>query len=128
MRTIARSLAGTVAGILLLDPAFASAAGPGQCTSESWSVEGLPLTATLCVPSDAGAHVVVGETFARNGQTLSRSLEFDVESGTDVTRAIDTVPLATIGSTKQLHLTVAYRNGRATIEHALLLPGAVVLK
>jgi hypothetical protein len=128
MRTIARSLAGTVAALLMVGPATAGADSNDRCTHESWGVDGMPLTATLCVAADPGARVVVSETFARNGQTLQRTLEIDPVNGAEVARAIDTVPLDAIGSPKQLHLTVAYRGGRAAVEHALLLPGAVVLK
>ncbi len=111
----------------MLGPA-AAGADSDRCTHESWGVDGLPLSATLCVAADPGAHVIVSETFARNGQTLQRTLEIDPVSGAEVARAIDTVPLDAIGSPKQLHLTVAYRGGLAAVEHALLLPGAVVLK
>jgi hypothetical protein len=128
MRTIARSLAGTFAGLLLFGPAAAGADPTDRCTRESWSVDGMPLTATFCVPGDAGTHVVVTETFARNGGHLDRSLDIALVNGAEVARAIDTVPLDAIGSTKELHLTIAYRAGRASVEHALLLPGALVLK
>jgi len=128
MRTIARSLAGTVAGLLILAPAAAGADPADRCTHESWSVDGAPLTATLCVPAGAGARVTVGETFTRNGQSVDRTIDLDVVDGAEAARAIDTIPLDAIGSSKQLHLTIVYRAGRATVEHALLLPGAVVLK
>ncbi len=127
MRTIARSLGGTIAGMVLLGSA-ASADPAGRCTVERWTVDGTALTATLCVPLAHSSHVTVSETFARDGQNESRSLDVDVVGGIDVTRAIDDVDLAGVGSTKQLHLTIVYRNGMASVEHALLLPGAVVLK
>jgi hypothetical protein len=113
---------------LILGPAAAGADPADRCTHESWSVDGLPLIATFCVPAQPGAPVVVSETFARNGQSLERSLDIALVNGAETARALDTVPLDAVGSAKQLHLTVAYRNGRASVEHALLLPGAVVLK
>jgi hypothetical protein len=64
----------------------------------------------------------------RGAQRLSRPLTIDVVKGATITRAVDDVPLADLGSAKQLHLTIAYRNGEAVLEHALLLPGAVVIK
>jgi hypothetical protein len=128
MRTIARSLAGTIAGLLLFGPAAAGADPTDRCTHESWSIDGSPLAAVFCVPAAPGTPIVVSETFTRNGASFSRSLDLVLVSGADVARAIDTVPLDAVGSAKQLHLTVAYRNGRADVEHALLLPGAVVLK
>jgi hypothetical protein len=112
----------------MLGPAAAGADPSDRCTRESWGVDGLPLSATLCVPAEPGTRILVSETFARNGQTLQRTLEIDPVNGAEISRAIDTVPLDAIGSSKQLHLTVAYRNGHADVEHALLLPGAVVLK
>jgi hypothetical protein len=72
--------------------------------------------------------VTVTETFVRGGQRLTRPLTIEVVSGASVTRAVDDVPLTELGSNKQLHLTIAYRPGEASLEHALLLPGAVVLK
>jgi len=128
MRTIARSLAGTIAGLLMFGPGAAGADPADRCTHESWSVDGSPLAAMFCVPAVPAAHVVVSETFTRNGASFARSLDLELVNGADVARAIDTVPLDALGSSKQLHLTLAYRNGRAEVEHALLLPGAVVLK
>ena len=84
--------------------------------------------ATFCVAGPPAARVTVTETFVRGEQRLSRPLPIDTVSGATVTRAVDDVPLTDLGSNKQLHLTIAYRNGEATLEHALLLPGAVVLK
>jgi hypothetical protein len=128
MRTIARSLAGTIAGILLLAPVAALADPAARCTHDGWNVGGQPLSATLCVPAPAAGHVTVTATYARAGASLTRTLDLDLENGTDVTREIDTVPLDTLGSAMALRVTIAYRNGQAAIEHALLLPGAVVLK
>ena len=127
MRTIARSLAGAIGAVLLLGTAaFADAAS--RCSRESWSVDGSPLVATLCVPAQRAAHVPVSETITRNGQSMSHALDIDVVNGVDVTRTVDTIPLSDVGSAKQLHLTIVYRNGEASVEHALILPGAVVLK
>jgi hypothetical protein len=86
------------------------------------------MAATFCVAGSPAARVTVTETFARGDKRLSRPLTIDVVNGATVTRAVDDVPLAELGSDKQLHLTIAYRSGAAVLEHALLLPGAVVLK
>jgi hypothetical protein len=128
MRTIARSLAGTIAGLLMFGPGAAGADPTDRCTHESWSVDGSPFAATFCVPAAPAAPVVVTETFTRNGASFTRTLNLELVNGADVARAIDTVPLDAVGSSKQLHLTIAYHNGRAVVEHALLLPGALVLK
>lgn len=91
-------------------------------------IDGVATTATFCVAGAPAARVTVNETFVRGGQRMARALTIDVVNGASVTRAVDDVPLAEIGSSKVLHLTLAYRKGEATLEHALLLPGAVVLK
>ncbi len=87
-----------------------------------------PIRATFCVAGPPAAHVTVNETFVRGDKRLSRPLTIDVVNGASVTRAVDDVPLSDLGSDRQLHLTIAYREGRVELEHALLLPGAVVLK
>jgi thiamine monophosphate kinase len=88
----------------------------------------VPTAATFCVSGPPAARVTVTETFVRGAQRLTRPLTIDVVSGATVTRAVDDVPLADLGSAKVLHLTIAYRGSEAVLEHALLLPGAVVLK
>ncbi len=126
MRLLARSLAGTTVAFLA---AGAAALAQGEnCTHDTLTVEGAPTAATFCVSGPPAKRVTVTETFTRGAQHLSRPLTIDVVDGAPVTRAVDDVPLAEFGSDKQLHLTIAYRAGAATLEHALLLPGAVVLK
>ncbi|HEY5340541.1 MAG TPA: hypothetical protein VIK27_05905 [Candidatus Aquilonibacter sp.] len=126
MRLLARSLAGTTVAFLA---AGAAALAQGEnCTHDTFAVDGTPLTATFCVSGPPSARVTVTETFVRGQQRLSRPLSIDVVSGATVTRVVDDVPLAELGSNKQLHLTIAYRGGQAVLEHALLLPGAIVLK
>jgi hypothetical protein len=123
MRTIARSLAGTIAGIGMLGSPLVVAAAD-RCTRNTWPVDGAPLTATICLT----APTTVAESFERNGATITRSLTFEAVGGADAARAIDTVALDEIGSPKRLHVTVVVRGGVASVEHALLLPGALVLK
>jgi hypothetical protein len=126
MRLLARTLTGTTVAFLT---AGASALAQAQnCTHDSLTIDGVPTAATFCVSGPAAGRVTVTETFVRGTQHLSRPLTIDVVNGATVTRTVDDVPLADLGSTKQLHLTIAYRSGEATLEHALLLPGAVVLK
>jgi hypothetical protein len=99
-----------------------------NCTHDTLAIDEKPATATFCVSGRPTGHVTVTETFVRGAQHLSRPLTIDVVDGATVTRAVDDVPLSELGSSKQLHLTIAYRGGVAILEHALLLPGAVVLK
>lgn len=127
MRHLVRSAAATTVAFLTL-AAGAPAQTGDRCTHESFSVEGTPVTATFCAALPTAQHVVVTETFERGGQSFSRPLTIDLVAGATATRSVDTVPLTALGSNKQLHLTIAYQGGIATLEHALLLPGAVVLK
>jgi hypothetical protein len=125
MRLLARSLAGTTVAFLA---AGAAALAQGEnCTHDTLSIDGTPTAASFCVSGPA-ARVTVTETFVRGAQQLTRPLMIEVVDGASVTRAVDDVPLGQLGSDKQLHLTIAYRNGRAVLEHALLLPGALVVK
>jgi len=127
MRHLVRSAAATTVACLILTGTGLAQDGD-RCTHDLLTVDGAALTATFCVTASADRHVVVSETFARGGQSFSRSLSIDVVAGADVTRAVDDIPLADVGSAKQLHATIAYRGGVATLEHALLLPGALVVK
>jgi len=126
MRLLARSLAGTT--VVFLAAGVAALAQAENCTRDSLTIDGAATTATFCVAGPPAAHVTVTETFVRGDQRFSRPLQIDVVDGAAVTRAVENVPLTGLGSDKQLHLTVAYRRGHAVLEHALLLPGAVVLK
>ena len=126
MRLLARSLAGTTVAFLA---AGATALAQGEnCTHDSLTIDGVPTTASFCVSGPPAAQVTVTEAFVRGGQHLTRPLTIDVVDGAPVTRAVDNIPLTDLGSDKQLHVTIAYRSGTALLEHALLLPGALVLK
>ena len=126
MRLLARSLAGTTVAFLA---AGASAlAQTENCTHDTLAIDGVPTAATFCVSGAPAPRVTVTETFVRGTAHLTRPLTIDVVNGASVTRAVDDVPLTDLGSAKQLHLTIAYRSGEAVLEHALLLPGALVLK
>jgi hypothetical protein len=127
MRHLVRSLAGTTVAFLVAAGTVLAQSGD-RCTSDALTVDGKSLDATFCVSGPPARQVVVNETFALGTQSFSRPLSVEVVAGANVTRTIDEVPLEPFGSTKQLHLTIAYQGGTATLEHALLLPGAVVLK
>lgn len=125
MRLLARSLAGTTVAFLA---AGATALAQGDnCTHDVLTIDGTPMSAGFCAGT-SGGHVTVTETFVRGSQRLTRTLPIEVVDGAAVTRAVDDIPLTDLGSNKQLHVTIAYRAGTALLEHALLLPGAVVLK
>jgi len=127
MRTVVGSLAGWVAALIAAS-GIAGAQPAARCSHESFPVDGSPLAVTLCAPPDVTSPLALTETLARGSASFERTLTIDVVRGASVTRAVDEIPLDPLGSTKHLHLTIAYRDGNATIEHALLLPGALVLK
>ena len=126
MRVLARFLTGTT--LAFLAAGATALAQAEKCTHDTLTIEGTPTAATFCVAGSPGARVTVTETFVRGAQHLTRPLTIYVVDGATVTRAVDTVPLDELGASKQLHLTIAYRSGQAILEHALLLPGALVLK
>jgi hypothetical protein len=125
VRLLGVSRAGTLVAFLA---AGAPALAQDTCTHDTLTVDGAPIAASFCVAGPAAASVTVNETFERGGKQFSRPLAISVVNGASVTRAVDDVPLTELGSDKSLHLTVAYRPGSAVLEHALLLPGAIVLK
>jgi hypothetical protein len=123
MRTLAAALAFTVLSC------SAAAAQQGQrCTHESFPVGGQQVAITLCAGAPSGGTVAVSETFKGSSASFSRQTSIDVLPGAAVSRTIDDVALAPLGLAYTLHLTLAFRDGTATVEHALLLPGAVPLK
>jgi hypothetical protein len=97
---IMRLLGRSLAGttVAFLAAGAAALAQGDNCTHDTFAIDGAPTAATFCVSGPHAARVTVTETFGD------------------------------LGSDKQLHLTIAYRNGQAILEHALLLPGALVLK
>jgi len=120
--------AAAIAGTVL---AGAAPAGASACSTDVFAVEGSSLTVQLC-PAPAGssaAKAALVETFSVKGQPpLTRSVTVDVLPGADTSRTIDDAPLAKLGIGRSLHLTIAYKNGTARLEHALLVPGAIALK
>jgi hypothetical protein len=123
MRTFAVALA-----LLVATAGAATAAGQQRCSRDSFPVGGRSLTVTVCAAAAQGQRLDVSEAFARDGRSFSRTTAIDVVPGAQVSRAADDVSLAPLGLSSLLHLTLAYREGTVTIEHALLSPGAVPLK
>ncbi len=123
-----RTFAATVA--LLVASAAAAPAQPAQrCSHETFPVAGQPVTVTVCAGApDSGKTVAVTETFKNAATSFSHSASIDVLPGASASRAVDDVGLTPLGLRYTLHLTLAYRDAAVSIEHALLLPGAVPLK
>jgi hypothetical protein len=129
MNTIAARVCGSLACALALAAAPASAAP--ACSTDSFTVDGQPLTVEICLPSEipAGTKVTLTERFTVKGQApLERPLTVDVLAKAQTSRSIDDVSLSKLGIEKTLHLTIVYKPGAAHLEHALLVPGAIALK
>jgi hypothetical protein len=124
MRTFAAALA------LLAASAVPALAQPAQrCSHDTFSVGGQPVAVTACAGApDSGKTVAVTETFKNATASFSHAVSIEVLPGAAASRAVDDVSLAPLGLQYTLHLTLAYREAAVTIEHALLLPGAVPLK
>ena len=124
MRTIVAVLALVVSSI-----AAASAQPAQRCTHDTFPVAGQSVAITVCAGApDGGKSVQVVETFKGKAGTFSHTASIDVLSGAATSRAVDDVSLAQLALPYTLHLTLAYREAAVSIEHALLLPGAVPLK
>lgn len=126
MGNVSRVLGGSMVAVLCSGaPAGAQS---GRCSSDALTFDGGTVTATFCASPVAAGRATVTETFARGSASFSKTTEIAVLPGAEVTRTVDDVSLQPLGSAKRLRLTLAFREGTATLEHAMLLPGAVVLK
>ncbi|HEV3088790.1 MAG TPA: hypothetical protein VGX96_16380 [Candidatus Elarobacter sp.] len=110
-----------------IGPAFAQ--NPAQrCSHETFPVGGQSVVVTVCAGApDGGKTVAVTETFKGAAASFNHTTSIEVLAGA-TSRAVDDVSLAPLGLQYTLHITLAYRDAAVTIEHALLLPGAVPLK
>lgn len=123
MRSLVAILALLAASIV---PALAQPAS--RCSHETFPVGGQSVAVTVCAGApDSGKTVAVTETFKGAATSFNHTTSVDVLPGA-TSRSIDDVSLAPLGLQYTLHLTLAYRDAAVTIEHALLLPGAVPLK
>ncbi len=131
MRTLRRASRHSVAVLGLLAASIAPAlAQPAQrCSHETFPVGGQPVTVTACAGApNGGKTVAVTETFKNAATSFNRTTSIEVLPGAAASRAVDDVSLAPLGLQFTLHITLVYREAGVTIEHALLLPGAVPLK
>jgi hypothetical protein len=122
-----RSFAAVLA-LLALSAAPAAAQPAQRCSHDTFDVGGKALAVTVCAAAPAGGKVAVSESFKGGSGSFSRSTAIDVLGDAAVSRAVDDAGLNPLGINGTLHLTLAYRGGAVTIEHALLLPGATPLK
>ena len=110
-------------------------AAPAQnhCTKETLTVRGVPLTAGYCVtgaPTSDGPEmaVPVTETYAANGQAISRTTTMRFIAGDGPSRVLENLALSGLGIAGTLHLTLLYSGGSVHVENALLTPGAITIK
>lgn len=120
---------GVVFALLAASAAAASAQPAAQrCSNDVFSVAGQSVSVTVCAGASDGASVAVTETAKSGSKTASHAASIDILTGASTSRSVDDLSLAPLGLAYTLHLTLAYHNGAASLEHALLLPGAVPLK
>jgi hypothetical protein len=124
MRTFVAVLALLAASIV---PALPQPAQ--RCSRDTFPVGGQSVAVTVCAGApDSGKSVAVAETFKTAAASFNHSSSIEVLPGAAASRTVEDVSLAPLGLQYTLHLTLAYRQAAVSIEHALLLPGAVPLK
>jgi hypothetical protein len=121
MRTFAAAVA-----LLVWSTAAPALADP--CSHDTFDVDGRPLAVTVCATPPNAGKVAVTQTFKAGSATFSQPATIELLNGASVSRSAADVSLSPIGSPRTLHLTLAYRDGAVSVEHALLLPGAIPLK
>jgi hypothetical protein len=121
MRTIVAAL-----GLLVCSTAAPALADP--CSHDSFDIDGRALAVTVCAAAPSAGSVAVTQTFKSGSASFSSGATIDIVSGASVSRTATDVALTPIGSARTLHLMLAYRSGAVSVEHALLLPGAIPLK
>jgi hypothetical protein len=123
MRTSVTALA-----LVLASPALASAQPSQRCSHDTFSIGSRAVSVSACAPVGVtSGDVTVSETIA-GGTSIGHETAIHVLAGAAVSRAVDDVDLAPLGLASTLHLTLAYADGKVSVEHALLLPGAIPLK
>jgi hypothetical protein len=125
LRLFVSAIAGVALCFSFAAIAFAASAG---CSHDALTIDGMPVTVVLCATKSDPKTVTVSETFTSKSATLAHATTIDVLPGEESSRGIDDVPLAQLAIAKTIHITMHYRAGAITLEHALLLPGAVPLK
>lgn len=124
-------------GLALLTAFAALTAGranAAQCTVETLTVQGTPVTISYCItaaPRSAGSEEIiipVVATFSAPARSLRRTSELHFLAGEGVSRVLESLELSQLGLKGTLHLTLAYIQGLVHVEGALLTPGAITIK
>jgi hypothetical protein len=113
---------------LLAASTAAATAQPARCSTDAFPIGGQSVSVTVCAAPADGSSTALTETVKSGAKSFSHATSIDVLPGAAVSRSVDDLSLAPLGLAYTLHLTLAYRGSAASIEHALLLPGAVPLK
>jgi hypothetical protein len=114
---------------LLAASSAAATAQPAQrCSTEIFPIGGQSVSVTVCAAPADGSSAAITETVKGAAKSFNHATSIDVLPGAVVSRSVDDLSLSPLDLRYTLHLTLAYRGGAASIEHALLLPGAVPLK
>lgn len=122
-------VAGLVAAALAAIVGPASAQPAQRCSRDTFPVAGQSLLVTVCAGAPDGTRTVaITETVKNAATSFNHAASIEVLPGAAVSRTVDDVSLAPLGLQFTLHLTLAYREAAVSVEHALLLPGAVPLK
>src|SRR5579875_990719 len=125
MRTFQAALLGA---LLAAAPPAAGAQQPSpRCSHDVFPIGGQAVVVTACGAARNGT-VAVSESVRGASSTVAHSTAMSLLAGASVARTVDDIPLQPLGLPYTLHLTLAYRDGQMTVEHALLLPGARPLK
>jgi hypothetical protein len=104
-----------------------------QCTQQTLSVEGSPVSIGYCVsgvPSVKGSEeiVPVTATYSAPKGSIQRTIQLHFIAGERVSRVIQSLELTPLGLTGTIHLTLSYSRGVVDVEGALLTPGAITIK
>jgi hypothetical protein len=129
MKTSRALLVGSLIALCLAGGALASAQDEATCHHDQLALPSGPISIALCPSADPdGKNLALRLTLSRDGSTLTHNVQIGAVSGADVMHLVRDIPLADFGLSNTLHATVRVDRNGGTIEHALLLPGAIVLK
>lgn len=117
-----------LAAAVLAGPSSAAAQQPSpRCSHDVFPIGGQAVVVAACATAQNGT-IAVSESVRGASGALTHATTMSLLAGASVARTVDDIPLQQLGLAYTLHLTLAYRDGQMTVEHALLLPGARPLK
>lgn len=110
-----------------LAAAVPAAAQPARCAQDVFAIDGQSVSVSTCAGAPDAGNVPVTQTYKTRGASFGHTVAVPLLAGA-VSRVSADVSLAPLGLQRSLHVNIAYGDGRATIESALLRPGAIPLK